>query len=68
MARKFNTRYTVIGQHGTRTAKEVDIVVECNGASTLYREEKEMRRVSNIISNMTGYPVSNIEVREIREI
>ena len=49
-------------------SKEVDIVVECNGASTLYREEKEMRRVSNIISNMTGYPVSNIEVREIREV
>ena len=65
--RKFNARYILLEKDGNRSWKNIDITTDTSRA-TLYQEEKQMKRVSNMISNLTGYPAGRIELRELIEL
>ena len=69
MIRKYNARYILLEANGSRSYKDIDITYpEDKSRDTVYREEKESRRVSNIIASLTGYPSNRIELRELKEI
>lgn len=69
MAKRFNARYTVHLANGNRQNTDIDFdFPEDIGRSTLYMEEKQHRRVSNIIANLTGFSASSIELRELKEL
>ncbi len=69
MAKRFNARYTVHLANGNRQNTDIDFdFPEDIGRATLYMEEKQHRRVSNIIANLTGYSASSIELRELKEL
>ncbi len=69
MVRKYNARYILLESNGNRSYKDIDITYpEDKSRDAVYREERESRRVSNIIANMTGYPSNRIELRELKEL
>lgn len=69
MARKYNARYILLESNGNRSYKEIDITYpDDKSRDAVYREERESKRVSNIIANMTGYSSNRIELRELKEI
>lgn len=69
MAKRFNARYTVHLANGNRQNADIDFdFPEDIGRSSLYMEEKQHGRVSNIIANLTGYSASSIELRELKEL
>jgi hypothetical protein len=69
MAKRFNARYTVHLANGNKQMADIDFNFPQDiGRATLYMEEKQNRRVSNIIANLTGYSASTIELRELKEI
>ena len=69
MIRKYNARYILLEANGSRSYKDIDITYpEDKSRDTVYREEKESKRVSNIIASLTGYPSNRIELRELKEL